>query len=206
MDSIWPSQAHLATNFLPKLFLTGPRDPNKTSKQSLRPSTARPRIVMQTPTTSTPKNQLTNPQAFGVGSAECAERLNPPQASVPAGACGKPLRFCVTEPLVPWRAKPSTGVRNPCFEKRRPQRKFFKKVLFYRTPRGGGFGPGGFSARAPKNVDLNRDGAQPSAELCDPNADWARRVHQNGVLSDRGASFPLGSTLRLAVWRGILGL
>ena len=48
---------------------------NKTSKQSLRPSTARPRIVMQTPTTSTPKNQLTNPQAFGVGSAECAERL-----------------------------------------------------------------------------------------------------------------------------------
>ena len=42
----------------------------------------------------------------------------------------------------------------------------------------------------------HRSGAQPSAELFDPNADWARRLHQNGVLSDRGASSPLGSTLR----------
>ena len=74
--------------------------------------------------------------------------------------------------------------------------RILQKVLFYRAPRGGGFGPSGLDVGAPKNVDLNRDGAQPSAELCDPNADWARRVHQNGVLSDRGASSPLGSTLR----------
>ena len=107
MDSIWPFQAHLATNFAPKLFVTGPQDPNKTSKQSLRPSTARPRIVMQTPTTSTPKNQLTNPQAFGVGSAECAERLNPPQASVPAGACGDPVEVLCN------RTSGSPGGRSP---------------------------------------------------------------------------------------------
>ena len=107
MDSVWPSQAHLATNFAPKLFVTGPQDPNKTSKQSLRPSTARPRIVMQTPTTSTPKNQLTNPQAFGVGSAECAERSNPPQASVPAGACGKTFEVLCN------RTSGSPGGRSP---------------------------------------------------------------------------------------------
>ena len=29
-----------------------------------------------TPSTKTPKNQLTNPQTLGVGPAECAERLN----------------------------------------------------------------------------------------------------------------------------------
>ena len=74
--------------------------------------------------------------------------------------------------------------------------RILQKVLFYRAPRGGGFGPGGLDVGAPKNVDLNKDGAQPSAELCDPNADWARRVHQNSVLSDRGARSPLGSTLR----------
>ena len=79
LDSNWPFQAHLATNFTPKLFLTGPQDPDKISKQSLRPSTARPGMVMQTPTTSTPKNQTTNPQAFGVGSAECAERSAAPE-------------------------------------------------------------------------------------------------------------------------------
>ena len=33
-------------------------------------------MAMQAPETKTPKNQSTNLHTFGVGSAECAERLN----------------------------------------------------------------------------------------------------------------------------------
>ena len=35
-------------------------------------------LALQTTTTKSPKNQITNPQALGVGSAERAERLNKP--------------------------------------------------------------------------------------------------------------------------------
>ena len=37
-----------------------------------------PLVATRTAMTKIPKNQSTNPQAFGVGPAECAEQLNPP--------------------------------------------------------------------------------------------------------------------------------
>ena len=66
----WPSRIHLGL-FQPRLKSNW-RD---TCCSSASNGTAHGQ-AMQTTTTNTPKNQCTNPQAHGVGSAECAERLN----------------------------------------------------------------------------------------------------------------------------------